>query len=71
MLIDKSLIRREKLNRAHLLLIEMARTIKVMAEKAVKEQAREAGDKKIALMERVREENKGRAQRIKGRKENN
>ena len=47
----------------------MARTIKVIAEKAVKEWAREAGDKKIALMKRVREENKRRAQRIKGRKE--
>ena len=47
----------------------MARKIKVMAEKAVKERAREAGDKKIALMKKVREANKRRAQRIKGRKE--
>ena len=36
----------------------MARTINVMAEKEAKEWAREAGDKKIALMKRVREENK-------------
>ena len=68
-LIDKSLPKREGLNRVHLLLIEMARTIKVMAEKAVKEWARDAGDKKIALMKQVREANKRRAQRIKGRKE--
>ena len=47
----------------------MARTIKVMAEKAAKEWAREADDKKIALMKKVREANKRRAQRIKGRKE--
>ena len=47
----------------------MARTVKVTAEKAAKEQAREAGDKQIALMKRVRGENKKRAQRIKGRKE--
>ena len=47
----------------------MARTIKVMAEKAAKEWAREAGDKKIALMKKVREANKRRAQRIQGRKE--
>ena len=44
----------------------MARTIKVMAEKAAKEWAREAGDKKIALMKKVREANKRRAQRIQG-----
>ena len=36
----------------------MARTVKVTAKKAVKEWAREAGDKKIALMKRVREENR-------------
>ena len=40
-----------------------------MTEKAAKEWTREAGDKKIALMKRVREANKRRAQRIKGRKE--
>ena len=63
------MIKRERLNRVHLLLTEMARTIKVMAEEAAKERAREAGDKKIALMKSVREANKRRAQRIKGRKE--
>ena len=47
----------------------MARTVKVMAEKAAKEWAREAGDKEVALMKRVREENKKRAESIKGRKE--
>ena len=47
----------------------MARTIKVTAEKAAKEQAREAGDKKNTLMKKVREANKRRAQRIKGQKE--
>ena len=57
------------MNRVHLLLIEIARTIKVKAEKAAKEQAREAGDKKIALMKKVREANKRRAERIKGRRE--
>ena len=40
-----------------------------MAEKAAKEWAREVGDKKITLMKKVREANKRRAQRIKGRKE--
>ena len=59
----------ERLNRVHLLLVEMARTIKVTVEKAAKEWAREAGDKKKALMKRVKEANKRRAQRIKGRKE--
>ena len=43
--------------------------MKVMAEKAAKEWAREAGDKKIALMKKVRGASKRRAQRIKGRKE--
>ena len=47
----------------------MARTVKVTAEKAVKEWAREAGNKKRVLMKRVREENKKRAQRIKAKKE--
>ena len=47
----------------------MARTRKVTAEKAAKEWAREAGDEKIALMKEVREANKRRAKRIKGRKE--
>ena len=52
------MIRKERLNKAHLLLIEMARTVKVTAEKGAKEKAREAGNKKIASMKRVREENK-------------
>ena len=47
----------------------MARTIKVTAEKAVKEWAREADDKKITLMKKVRDVNERTAQRIKGRKE--
>ena len=47
----------------------MARTIKVSKEKAEKERAREAGDRKLAMMKKLREENKKRAQRIKDRKE--
>ena len=47
----------------------MARMVKVMAEKVAKERAREADDKKLAAMKRVREENRKRAQRIRGRKE--
>ena len=47
----------------------MARTIKVSKEKVEKEKTREAGDKKLAMMKRLREENKKRAQRIKDRKE--
>ena len=47
----------------------MARTIKVSKEKAEKERAREAGDKKLAIMKKLRVENKKRAQRIKGNKE--
>ena len=47
----------------------MARTIKVSKEKAKKERAREAGDKKLADMKKLREENQKRAQRIKERKE--
>ena len=47
----------------------MARTIKVSKEKAEKERAREAGDKKLAVMKKLQEENQKRAQRIKDRKE--
>ena len=47
----------------------MARTIKVSKEKVEKERAREAGDKKLAVMKKLREENQKRAQRIKNRKE--
>ena len=43
--------------------------VKVMAQKAAKERAREADDKKLAAMKRVREGNRKRAQRIRGRKE--
>ena len=50
-------------------LLEMARTVKVSKEKAEKERAREAGDKRIAVMKKLREENQKRAQRIKDRKE--
>ena len=47
----------------------MARTVKVSKEKAEKERAREAGDKKLAVMKKMREENQKRAERIKDRKE--
>ena len=47
----------------------MARTIKVSKEKAEKERAREAGDKKLVVMKKLREENQKGAQRIKDRKE--
>ena len=47
----------------------MARTIKVSKEKAKKERAKESGDKKLAVMKKLREENQKRAQRIKDRKE--
>ena len=47
----------------------MARTIKVSKENGEKERAREAGDKKLVMMKKLREENKKRAQRIKDRKE--
>ena len=51
----------------HLPLLEMARTVKVSKEKAKKERAREAGDKKVAAMKKLREEN--REGRIDKRKE--
>ena len=47
----------------------MARTVKVLKEKAKKERAREAGNKKLADMKKLREENLKRAQRIKERKD--
>ena len=47
----------------------MARTVKVSKEKAEKERAREPGDKKLAVMKKLREENQKRAQRIKNREE--
>ena len=46
----------------------MARTVKVMKEKAMKERAQEARDKKIKKLEKLREENKMRAQCINERK---
>ena len=47
----------------------MARTVKVTKEKAMKERAGEAGDKKIKKrLEKLREENKMRAQHINERK---
>ena len=57
------------LNQVHLPLLEMARTVKVLKEKAKKERAREAGDKKLVDMKKLREENQKRAQRIQERKE--
>ena len=47
----------------------MARTIKVSKEKGEKERAREVSDTKLAMMKKLREENKKRAQRIKDKKE--
>ena len=39
----------------------MARTVNVSKEKAKKERAREAGDKKMADMQKLREKNRKRA----------
>ena len=47
----------------------MARTVKVSKQKVKQERAREAGDKKLADMKKLREENQKRAQRIKDRKD--
>ena len=47
----------------------MARTVKVSKEKAKKERAREAGDKPLADMKKLREENQKRAQRIEERQD--
>ena len=52
----------------HLPLLEMSRTVKVTKEKVIKERAWEARDKKIKRLEKLREENKMRAQHIKERK---
>ena len=43
----------------------MARIIKVTKEKAMIERAREAGDKRIKRLEKLKEENQKRAQHIK------
>ena len=45
----------------------MARTVKVSKQKMKQERAREAGDKKLADMKKLRKENQRRAQRIKDR----
>ena len=47
----------------------MARTMKVSKEKVKRERAREAEDKKMADMQKLREENKERAKWIKERKD--
>ena len=47
----------------------MARMVKVSKEKAKKERAREAGDKKVADMRKLREENQKRAESIKDRRD--
>ena len=47
----------------------MARTVKVSKQKMKQEKAREAGDKKLADMKKLREENQKRAQRITDRKD--
>ena len=47
----------------------MARTVKVSKEKAENERARETDDRKLAVMKKLREENKKRVQRIKNGKE--
>ena len=47
----------------------MARTIKVSKEKAKEERAREAGDKKMADMQKLRKENRERAKQIRERKD--
>ena len=47
----------------------MARTVKVSKEKAKRERAGEAGDKKMADMQKLREENRERAMQIKERKD--
>ena len=46
----------------------MARTMKVSKEKVKRERAREAGDKKMADMQKLREENRERTKQIKERK---
>ena len=47
----------------------MTRTVKVTKEKAEKERARAADNKKLVAMKILRKEDQKRAQRIKGRKE--
>ena len=45
----------------------MSRTVKVTKEKAMKERAREVGDKKMEKLKQLRKENRERAKRISGR----
>ena len=47
----------------------MARTVKVSKDKAKKERAREAGDKKMADMQKLRKENRERAKQIRERRD--
>ena len=46
----------------------MARTIKITKEKVMQERVKEAGDKKVKRLEKLKEENQMRAQHIKERK---
>ena len=46
--------RLKRLNKVHLPLLEMARTVKVTKEKAEKERAREAGNKRLAAMKKTK-----------------
>ena len=48
----------------------MAGTVKFSKEKAKRERDREAGDKKMADMQKLRKENKERTKQIKERKDN-
>ena len=61
--------RLKRLNKVHIPLLEMARTVKVTKEKVEKERAREAGDKRLAAMKKLREVNQRRVPRINSRKE--
>ena len=53
----------------HLLLLEMAMTIKVSKEKAMQERAQEARDKKKEDMQKLRMENREWAKQIRERKD--
>ena len=56
------------INQNYLPLLEMVRIIKFTKEKAMRERVREAGDKRIKRLEKLKEENQKRAQRIKEQK---
>ena len=47
----------------------MARTVKVSKENAKKERARDAGDKTMAVMQKLRKEHRERAKCIRERKD--